>query len=62
MLSVFFFLLQAALKAKELLVKHSNKPVVVDLIHTDSISVITMFCGDVCICVICKQFAILFRC
>uniref|UniRef100_A0A8C2PM75 Alanine--tRNA ligase n=1 Tax=Cyprinus carpio TaxID=7962 RepID=A0A8C2PM75_CYPCA len=31
---------EAALKAKELLVKHSNKPVVVDLIHTDSISVL----------------------
>ncbi|XP_016116973.1 alanine--tRNA ligase, mitochondrial isoform X2 [Sinocyclocheilus grahami] len=29
---------EAALKAKELLVKHSNKPVVVDLIQTDSIS------------------------
>lgn len=31
---------EAAMKAKELLVKHSNKPVVVDLIHTDSISVL----------------------
>uniref|UniRef100_A0A672K4H3 alanine--tRNA ligase n=1 Tax=Sinocyclocheilus grahami TaxID=75366 RepID=A0A672K4H3_SINGR len=31
---------EAALKAKELLVKHSNKPVVVDLIQTDSISVL----------------------
>ncbi|XP_056304349.1 alanine--tRNA ligase, mitochondrial [Danio aesculapii] len=31
---------EAALKAKELLDKHSNKPVVVDLIQTDSISVL----------------------
>ncbi|XP_050951563.1 alanine--tRNA ligase, mitochondrial [Labeo rohita] len=31
---------EAALKAKELLIKHSNKPVVVDFIHTDSISVL----------------------
>lgn len=41
---LLFLLLQAALKAKELLNKHSNKTVLVDLIQTDSISVISMFC------------------